>query len=150
MSKAEEVFKAYDIRGIFPEEVNEELFRNIGRAFAIFIKNKTQKNTSVIIGRDMRNSSESLAEAFATGVRDQGLNSVDIGLASTDMCYFASGYFDFPAAMVTASHNPAEYNGLKICMNKARPVGQDSGLREILEIVNALPERQSVLSLIHI
>ena len=145
MSKAEEVFKAYDIRGIFPEEVNEELFRNIGRAFAIFIKNKSQKNTSVIIGRDMRNSSESLAEAFATGVRDQGLNSVDIGLASTDMCYFASGHFDFPAAMVTASHNPAEYNGLKICMNKARPVGQDSGLQEILEIVNALPERQSVI-----
>ena len=66
MSKAEEVFKAYDIRGIFPEEVNEELFRNIGRAFAIFIKNKSQKNTSVIIGRDMRNSSESLAAVSYT------------------------------------------------------------------------------------
>ncbi len=145
MGKAENVFKAYDIRGIFPEEVNEELFRNIGRAFSIFIKNKTQRNTSVIIGRDMRNSSESLAGAFATGVMDQGLNIIDIGLASTDMCYFASGHFDFPAAMVTASHNPAEYNGLKICMNQARPVGQDSGLKEILQIVNTSPQRQAVI-----
>jgi len=145
MAKAENVFKAYDIRGIFPEEVNEELFRNIGRAFSIFIKNKTQRNTSVIVGRDMRNSSESLAGAFAAGVMDQGLNIVDIGLASTDMCYFASGYFDFPAAMVTASHNPAEYNGLKICMNQARPVGQDSGLKEILQIVNTSPQRQAVI-----
>ena len=145
MSKAEDVFKAYDIRGIFPEEVNEELFLNIGRAFSIFIKNKSQKNTSVIVGRDMRKSSESLAAAFATGVREQGINAIDIGLASTDMCYFASGHFDFPAAMVTASHNPAEYNGLKICMNKARPVGEDSGLKEILEIVNTSPERQSVV-----
>ena len=145
MAKAENVFKAYDIRGIFPEEVNEELFRNIGRAFSIFIKNKTQRNTSVIIGRDMRNSSESLAGAFAAGVMDQGLNIIDIGLASTDMCYFASGHFDFPAAMVTASHNPAEYNGLKICMNQARPVGQDSGLKEILQIVSTSPQRQSVI-----
>ena len=144
MAKAEDVFKAYDFRGIFPEEVNEELFRDIGRAFSIFIKNKTQRNTSVIVGRDMRNSSESLAGAFATGVMDQGLNIVDIGLASTDMCYFASGHFDFPAAIVTASHNPAEYNGLKICMNQARPVGQDSGLKEILQIVNASPRRQAV------
>jgi len=142
MAKAENVFKAYDIRGIFPEEVNEELFRNIGRSFSIFIKNKIQKNTSVIVGRDMRNSSESLADAFATGVMDQGLNVVDIGLASTDMCYFASGDFDFPAAMVTASHNPAEYNGLKMCMNQARPVGQDSGLKEILQIVNTSPQKQ--------
>ena len=145
MAKAENVFKAYDIRGIFPEEVNEELFRNIGRAFSIFIKNKTQRNTSVIIGRDMRNSSESLAGAFAAGVMDQGLNIIDIGLASTDMCYFASGHFDFPAAMVTASHNPAEYNGLKVCMNQARPVGQDSGLKEILQIVSTSPQRQSVI-----
>ena len=145
MAKAENVFKAYDIRGVFPEEVNEELFRNIGRAFSIFIKNKTQRNTSVIIGRDMRNSSESLAGAFAAGVMDQGLNVIDIGLASTDMCYFASGHFDFPAAMVTASHNPAEYNGLKICMNQARPVGQDSGLKEILQIVSTSPQRQSVI-----
>ena len=145
MAKAENVFKAYDIRGGFPEEVNEELFRNIGRAFSIFIKNKTQRNTSVIIGRDMRNSSESLAGAFAAGVMDQGLNIIDIGLASTDMCYFASGHFDFPAAMVTASHNPAEYNGLKICMNQARPVGQDSGLKEILQIVSTSPQRQSVI-----
>ena len=145
MAKAENVFKAYDIRGVFPEEVNEELFRNIGRAFSIFIKNKTQRNTSVIIGRDMRNSSESLAGAFAAGVMDQGLNIIDIGLASTDMCYFASGHFDFPAAMVTASHNPAEYNGLKICMNQARPVGQDSGLKEILQIVSTSPQRQSVI-----
>tara|TARA_B100001250_G_scaffold250204_1_gene215024 strand:+ start:1133 stop:2482 length:1350 start_codon:yes stop_codon:yes gene_type:complete len=145
MAKAENVFKAYDIRGVFPEEVNEELFRNIGRAFSIFIKNKTQRNTSVIIGRDMRNSSESLAGAFAAGVMDQGLNIIDIGLASTDMCYFASGHFDFPAAMVTASHNPAEYNGLKVCMNQARPVGQDSGLKEILQIVSTSPQRQSVI-----
>ena len=145
MAKAENVFKAYDIRGVFPEEVNEELFRNIGRAFSIFIKNKTQRNTSVIIGRDMRNSSESLAGAFAAGVTDQGLNIIDIGLASTDMCYFASGHFDFPAAMVTASHNPAEYNGLKVCMNQARPVGQDSGLKEILQIVSTSPQRQSVI-----
>ena len=93
----------------------------------------------------MRKSSESLAAAFATGVREQGINAIDIGLASTDMCYFASGHFDFPAAMVTASHNPAEYNGLKMCMNKARPVGEDSGLKAILEIVNTSPERQSVV-----
>ncbi|MAT63265.1 MAG: phosphomannomutase/phosphoglucomutase [Actinomycetota bacterium] len=143
MAKAETVFKAYDIRGIFPKEVNEELFRKIGRAFSIFIKNKTHRNASVIVGRDMRNSSEALAEAFAAGVMDQGLNIVDIGLASTDMCYFASGHFDSPAAMVTASHNPSEYNGLKICMNQARPVGQDSGLKEILQIVNSNPQRQA-------
>ena len=143
MAKVEDVFKAYDIRGVFPEEVNEELFRNIGRAFSIFIKKKTQRNTSVIVGRDMRKSSESLAGAFSTGVMEQGVNVVDIGLASTDMCYFASGHFDFPAVMVTASHNPAEYNGLKICLNQARPVGQDSGLKEILEIVNSSPQRQA-------
>ena len=145
MSKADNVFKAYDIRGIFPEEVNEELFRDIGRAFSIFIKDKKKKNSSVVIGRDMRKSSESLSEAFAAGVRDQGLNVVDIGLASTDMCYFASGHFDFPAAMVTASHNPAEYNGLKICMNQARPVGQDSGLKEISQIASTSPQRQAVI-----
>ena len=140
MANAESVFKAYDIRGVFPDEVNADLFRAIGRAFSIFIKGKTERNSSVVIGRDMRESSQSLAEAFADGVMDQGVNIVDIGLASTDMCYFASGRLDLPAAMVTASHNPAEYNGLKICLNQARPIGQDSGLREILEIVNSSPE----------
>ena len=140
MANAESVFKAYDIRGVFPEEVNADLFRAIGRAFSIFIKSKTERNSSVVIGRDMRESSQSLAEAFADGIMDQGVNIVDIGLASTDMCYFASGRLDLPAAMVTASHNPAEYNGLKICLNQARPIGQDSGLREILEIVNSSPE----------
>ncbi|PPK69818.1 phosphomannomutase/phosphoglucomutase [Actinokineospora auranticolor] len=120
------VFKAYDIRGVVGEQIDADLVRAIGAAFARLVG-----GTAVVVGYDMRDSSPGLADAFADGVTDEGLDVVSIGLASTDMLYFASGSLDLPGAMFTASHNPAKYNGIKLCRAGAAPVGQDSGLTEI-------------------
>src|SRR5690606_35394422 len=92
----------------------------------------------VVVGRDMRPSGVELAAAFAEGVQRQGLDVVDVGLCSTDLLYFASGRLDAPGAMFTASHNPAEYNGVKLCLAGARPIGQDTGLAEIKGLARAL------------
>jgi phosphomannomutase len=131
------IFKAYDVRGVVPGELNEDVARRIGAAFARWADAPT-----VAIGRDARLSSPALAAAFADGATSQGVDVVDIGLASTDLLYFASGSLDVPATMLTASHNPPNYNGLKFCLSGARPVGQDTGLADIRDLTEQdLPPR---------
>jgi phosphomannomutase len=124
--------KAYDIRGVVGEQIDAALVREFGAAFALLIK---PDSPSVVIGHDMRESSPALAAAFADGVTSQGLDVVLIGLASTDELYFASGSMNMPGAMFTASHNPAKYNGIKLCRAGASPVGQDTGLIELRDTV---------------
>jgi phosphomannomutase len=120
------IFKAYDVRGIVPDELDADVARRIGAAFA-----RWSRAPRVALGRDARVSSPDLAAAFSDGATSQGADVLDIGQASTDLLYFASGSLDVPAAMLTASHNPPEYNGLKFCLAGARPVGQDTGLADI-------------------
>jgi phosphomannomutase len=129
MGSLDAIFKAYDIRGIVPDELDADAARHIGAAFARFAG-----VGPVVIGRDMRPSGTELAAAFTDGVTSQGLDVIDIGLASTDLMYFASGSLDAPGAMFTASHNPAQYNGIKLCLASAKPVGEDTGLAEIKEL----------------
>ena len=129
------VIKAYDVRGLVGEEIDEDFVRDVGGAFARLMRDENA--TKAVIGHDMRDSSPSLAEAFADGVVAQGLDVVRIGLASTDQLYFASGLLDCPGAMFTASHNPAAYNGIKLCRAGAKPVGKDTGLTTISEDVIA-------------
>lgn len=124
------IFKAYDIRGIYPEQIDEELSYRIGRAFVSFLG-----EDQIVTGRDMRLSSPILSRAFIAGANDQGADVADIGLCSTDMLYFASGVLDRPGAMFTASHNPMEYNGLKLCRRKAGPISADTGIAEIRDLV---------------
>lgn len=123
------VVKAYDVRGLVGEELDEPLVTDLGAAFAHLMRAEGARQ--VVIGHDMRESSPTLAAAFAAGVTGQGLNVVRIGLASTDQLYFASGLLDCPGAMFTASHNPAAYNGIKLCRAGAKPVGADTGLNVI-------------------
>jgi phosphomannomutase len=131
------VIKAYDIRGLVGEELDEGFVADVGGAFARLIGGGA---TQVVIGHDMRASSPALAAAFAEGVMAQGLDVVHIGLASTDQLYFASGLRDCPGAMFTASHNPAAYNGIKLCRAGAKPVGKDTGLTEIsADIIAGVP-----------
>jgi len=127
------IVKAYDIRGIVGRELDSEVVRDIGAAFADLVVGSGGSTgpRGVVVGHDMRDSSPGLAAAFARGVTDRGLDVISIGLASTDMLYFASGWLGLPGAMFTASHNPARYNGIKLCRAGAAPVGQDSGLEEI-------------------
>ncbi len=125
-ARFDRVVKAYDIRGTYPDQLDADMCRNLGAAFARF-----SAAPEVIVARDMRPSGVELSSAFIDGVNDQGVDVVDIGLASTDLMYFASGRLDRPGAMFTASHNPAGYNGIKMCGPAARPVGADSGLAEI-------------------
>jgi phosphomannomutase len=120
------IVKAYDIRGTTPNEMNDEVAFALGVAFADFVN-----APMVIVARDMRVTGESLAASFASGVTSRGVNVLDLGLASTDLVYFAAGTLDAPGAMFTASHNPAEYNGIKFCLSGARPVGIDTGLATI-------------------
>jgi phosphomannomutase len=127
------VFKAYDIRGLVPDELNARQFQAIGVAVARFTGGPT-----VLVARDMRESGVELSEAFALGVRSEGVAVVDLGLASTDLLYFAAGSLDAPGAMFTASHNPARYNGLKLCQSGARPIGRDTGLADIQATAEAL------------
>src|SRR5271163_1652518 len=120
------VIKAYDVRGLVGEEINESFVTDVGAAFARLMRGEDARQ--VAIGYDMRDSSPSLAAAFGAGVTAQGLDVVRIGLASTDQLYFAAGLLDCPGAMFTASHNPAAYNGIKLCRAAAKPVGADTGL----------------------
>ena len=126
------VFKAYDVRGVYPDELDESLARRIGNAFAHFTGAQ-----HLIVGRDMRPSSEPLARAFIDGATLAGADVTDIGLCSTDVVYFAAGRLDSPGAMFTASHNPARYNGIKLCRAGAAPVGEQSGLTQIREMVES-------------
>jgi phosphomannomutase len=139
------VIKAYDVRGLVGTELDEDFVRDVGAAFArLMIQEAAEGSTRVVIGYDMRESSPVLAAAFAEGVTGQGLDVVRIGLASTDELYFASGLLHCPGAMFTASHNPAAYNGIKLCRAEAKPVGEDTGLAVIRdEIINGAPAGES-------
>ena len=126
------VFKAYDIRGTVPDQLDAELAQGVGIAFARFAG-----APMVLVARDMRPSGVELSAAFIDGVTATGTDVVELGLASTDLLYFAWGRLDAPGAMFTASHNPAGYNGIKLCLSGARPVGEESGLFEIKEAVRS-------------
>jgi phosphomannomutase len=125
------VFKAYDVRGTVPEQLDDELARRTGAAFV-----QVCAASTVVVGHDMRPSSPGLAAAFAAGAADAGADVAMIGLASTDQLYFASGHLGHPGAMFTASHNPARYNGIKLCRTGASPVSAESGLLEIRDVVS--------------
>ena len=120
------IFKAYDVRGVYPDEIDEDVARRVGNAFAVFTSAER-----MVVARDMRPSSVPLSAAFIEGATLAGASVVDAGLASTDLIYFAAGRLDAPGAMFTASHNPAQYNGIKLCRAGAAPVGQDTGLNQI-------------------
>ena len=128
------IFKAYDVRGVVPDQLDEAVARATGAAF-VEVLDVLAGPGSVVIGYDMRPSSPALAAAFAEGVTSTGADVIDIGLASTDQLYFASGRLQLPGAMFTASHNPAQYNGIKMCRAGASPVGSESGLRDIADLV---------------
>ena len=124
------VFKAYDVRGLVPEQIDDDLARRVGNAFVAVTGEE-----AIVVGHDMRPSSPGLAQAFADGAAEAGADVVMIGLASTDQLYFASGHLARPGAMFTASHNPAQYNGIKLCHAFAAPVGMETGLAEIRDRV---------------
>jgi len=127
------IVKAYDVRGTFPDELNADITRALGVAFAEFTG-----ADRILVGRDMRASGVGLVGAFAEGVCSRGVDVVDLGMVSTDLVYFAAGKLDAPGAMFTASHNPAQYNGVKFCLPGARPVGADSGLAEVKALAEAV------------
>jgi phosphomannomutase len=126
------IFKAYDVRGVYPDQIDESVAKKVGNAFVRFTGAST-----VIVGHDMRPSSIPLVQAFIEGATLAGADVVDVGLASTDLVYFAAGSLDAPAAMFTASHNPAQYNGIKLCRAGAAPIGEATGLVQIKEAVAA-------------
>lgn len=131
MSNLDKIFKAYDIRGVYPDELNEEVGYKIGRATAKFLKAK-----EVVVGRDNRNSSDNLFKVISEGIRDQGINVIDIGLTTTPMFYFAVAKWGIKGGiMITASHNPPEYNGFKVVQKDAMPVSENSGLKKIKKLV---------------
>ena len=130
------IVKAYDIRGTYPAQIDADTCRALGVGFAAFVRTSEPDTTEIVIARDMRPSGPELVSAFGDGVRSQGLDVIDIGMGSTDMIYFASGSLDVPGVMFTASHNPAGYNGIKLCRSGAAPIGEDSGLAAIKEVAN--------------
>ncbi len=138
-SSLDTIFKAYDVRGVYPDQLDEDVARGVGNAFVGFTG-----AARVVVGRDMRPSSEPLAAAFVDGATQAGADVVDLGLASTDLCWFASGHLDAPAAMFTASHNPSEYGGIKLSRAGAAPVGVETGLAQIkASVASGLLERAS-------
>jgi len=155
MIELSELVKAYDVRGVVPDQLNEEVAAALGAAYVAVTGART-----LVAGHDMRESGPALLAAFAAGAARHGAAVTDIGLASTDMLYFASGHLNLPGAMFTASHNPARYNGIKLCRAGAVPIGQDTGLTEIRELAQRYlasglppadvapppPSRQSVLA----
>ncbi len=133
MSALDEIVKAYDIRGTVPDQLDGEVAHALGVAFARFVG-----GDRVVMARDMRSSGVQLAAEFARGVMEQGLDVIDLGLGSTDMLYYAAGALEAPGAMFTASHNPAQYNGIKLCLAGARAVGIDSGLADVRDTAAAV------------
>jgi phosphomannomutase len=126
MSDLSHLIKAYDIRGIFPSEMSQQIANDAGKAFV-----ELTQAASIVVAHDMRGSSPQLVDAFVAGATGRGCDVIDVGLGSTDYLYFASGTLDMPGAMFTASHNPAEYNGIKLCRAGALPIGEGSGLEKI-------------------
>jgi phosphomannomutase len=138
MPSFDSIFKAYDVRGVVPDQFDPSMAHAIGAAFARFA---APNGGTILVARDMRPSGVDLVRAFTEGATGQGVDVVDLGLASTDLLYFAAGKLDAPGAMFTASHNPAQYNGIKFCLAGAKPVGQDSGLADIKAVAAAgVPE----------
>lgn len=137
MRDLNQIIKAYDVRGTYPDQLDAVLAREVGVAFVkvLGIAAADGGPGAVVVGRDMRPSGPELVAAFADGVMSQGVDVIEIGLASTDALYFASGHLGLPGAMFTASHNPAQYNGIKLCRAGAAPVGQESGLAEIKQLI---------------
>jgi phosphomannomutase len=132
VSDLDKIFKAYDVRGVVPEELDESVAEAVGAAFVLLTG-----ATTLVTLHDMRASSGPLAEALGRGAASQGADVIAGGLGSTDMVYYASGFLDIPGAMITASHNPAKYNGIKLCKAGAKPVGIETGLAEIKQLVSA-------------
>jgi len=130
----DKIIKAYDIRGLVKNEVTTDFSFALGVAYAKFLEIEREPAT-IVVGEDMRDSSAPLADAFSDGVTSQGMDVIRIGLASTDMLYFASGKLNLPGIMFTASHNPAQYNGMKLCKSGAKPIGQESGLLTIKQLI---------------
>ena len=137
MRDLDSIIKAYDVRGIYPDQLDEDLAHEVGAAFVnvLGVRASDGGSGAVVVGHDMRPSGPDLVASFSAGVREQGCDVVLIGLCSTDGLYFASGSLGLPGAMFTASHNPASYNGIKLCRVGAAPVGQESGLREIRDMI---------------
>ncbi|HEY8471969.1 MAG TPA: phosphomannomutase/phosphoglucomutase [Natronosporangium sp.] len=138
MSGLNDIVKAYDIRGTVPDQLNEQVARAIGTAFIQMLREAGDAAGTIVVAYDMRESSPGLAAAFTEGARAAGAGVIDAGLGSTDLLYYAAGSLDLPGAMFTASHNPAEYNGIKLCRAGARPIGQDTGLARIRELASGL------------
>lgn len=130
----EKIIKAYDIRGLVKDEITPDFSFSLGVAFAKFLEHEREPAT-IVVGEDMRPSSPLLADAFSDGAISQGMDVIRIGLASTDMLYFASGKLNLPGIMFTASHNPAKYNGMKLCKSGARPIGKETGLDKIRHLI---------------
>ncbi|MEU3355030.1 phosphomannomutase/phosphoglucomutase [Streptomyces sp. NPDC037389] len=135
MADLSQIVKAYDVRGVVPDQWDESMAELFGAAFA-----QVTGASAIVVGHDMRPSSPGLSRAFARGAAARGVDVTEIGLCSTDQLYFASGQLDLPGAMFTASHNPAQYNGIKLCRAGAAPVGQDTGLTEIRTLVEGWTE----------
>ena len=138
MGEVDLIFKAYDVRGLYPSQLDEDASRRIGAAFVRYLG-----ANRIAVGRDMRVSSPELSAAFIAGATVEGAAVVDVGEVSTDALYFASGSLEVPGAMFTASHNPAEYNGIKLCRERAAPIGQESGLADIKRVAKRLQEEGS-------
>ncbi|MET0493519.1 MAG: phosphomannomutase/phosphoglucomutase [Actinoplanes sp.] len=128
MSDLSQLVKAYDVRGVVPDQLNETVARALGTAFVEMLRESGDEAERIVIAHDMRETGPALVAAFAAGANSAGAAVVNVGLGSTDQLYYASGVLDLPGAMFTASHNPAQYNGIKLCRAGAKPVGQDSGL----------------------
>ena len=150
MGDLRSIIKAYDVRGVVPDEWDEDVARRIGSAFAEFVRTESGAS-AVVTAHDMRASSVPLSRAFAEGVLSRGVDVVEAGLGSTDLLYFAAGSLDIPGAMFTASHNPAQYNGIKLCRAGAAPIGQESGLAAIRDFAerdsyDRVPDRQASIA----
>jgi phosphomannomutase len=141
VSEFSRIVKAYDVRGTVPDQLNEPVAEAIGAAF---VQTLGTPRTRIVVAHDMRESSPALVAAFAHGARRAGADVIDTGLGSTDMLYFASGALDAPGAMFTASHNPAQYNGIKLCRAGAKPIGQDSGLADIRDRAERIGDGEPV------
>src|SRR5215831_368966 len=126
------IIKAYDVRGTYPDQLDESVAKDVGAAFVRLVDAAGRR---VVVGHDMRPSGGPLVDAFTAGATAQGADVVQVGLVSTDALYFASGHLEAPGAMFTASHNPARYNGIKLCRAGAAPVGTETGLTDIRRMV---------------
>ena len=138
-ARLDAIVRANDIRGRVPEELDAALARRLGGAFAAFFREDDPRTAELVVGRDMRLSGARLAEGFCAGAQSAGTDVVDLGLASTDMLYFASGHFDAPGVVFTASHNPADDNGIKACRAGARPLSAEGGLHRVRELALGTP-----------